>query len=131
MKGERLTERQRRFAEAYLQHGDATRAHREAGFMPNASDRTRKCRASEMLKYPAVQAYIREQQERNAKAASMTAEKLIQKLEVAYKLADQDRRPAAMVSAVMGMARITGLDKQIIEHQTRSIELVINRPHGA
>lgn len=124
-----LSEREKRFADGWIEHGNANRAHKEAGFMPNGSDGTHRKRAHMMLRRPHVAAYIAEAQARNAEANKVTIADLIKKLDNAYKLSIAMKKPQSMVSAVMGIARITGLDKQIVEHHmARPIELVINRP---
>lgn len=125
----KLTEREKRFAELWVENGNATRAHKEAGFMRNGSDNSHKRRACLLLKRPLVQEYIAQLQAQHAASNDVRAADLIYKLNEAYRIAKEDRKTPPMVSAVMGVARITGLDKQIVEHHmARPIELVINRP---
>lgn len=125
----KLTEREKRFAEMWVEHGNGPRAHREAGFLPGGSDDSHKRRAWELLRRPLVADYVAQLQAQHARDNRVRAEDLLKQLDAAYVLAMREKRPSAMVTAVMGKARITGLDKQIVEHHmARPIELVINRP---
>lgn len=124
-----ISQRKKRFAELWVEYGNDARAHKDAGFMPHANDVTHRKKGCQMRKHPQVAAYIKELQAEHAEANKVRVEDLLKQLDAAYVLAMREKRPSAMVSAVMGKARITGHDKQIVEHHmTRPIDLVINRP---
>lgn len=56
--GYSVTLRQKRLAEAWIKHGNGTRAAREAGY--NGDARTLAAQASVVLRYPNVRAYLAE-----------------------------------------------------------------------
>ena len=117
-----------KFAQRYIEIGVASDAYRLTYPCAKWSKKTITEKACRLLGQANVQACIAALQRANAEQHKVTAGQLIEKLDEAFSLARTIIQPAPMVSAVMGMARITGLDKQIVEHRGAEINLVINRP---
>ena len=125
-----LNKRREQFVQEWLKTGNATEAYMRA-FPTKSRDHAREF-ASKLMRDPRIKARIAELQAEAAKVFGISAEQLLKMLLRAYKVSEENSRPASMVTAVMGMARITGLDKQIIEHRGGGpITFVINRPDGA
>jgi phage terminase small subunit len=74
---ERLTKREIRFAQGYTEHGNATRAYREAGY-EFASDNAAHVAASKLLRNSKVLTYIRKLERAACDAAKITIESLAQ-----------------------------------------------------
>jgi len=119
MSNTRLTPKQERFCQAYIEVGNASEAYRRA--YPNATQwksKTVHKRASELLangevlgRIEALQAAIREKFEINI---DVITEMYLQDRKLAHELGN----PSAAVSATTGLARLYGLDKQV--HHVRN-----------
>jgi len=125
-----LNRRREDFVQEWLKSGNATDAYMKI-YPTQCRDHAREY-AHKLMRDPRIKARIAELQAEAAKVFGINAEQLLKMLLRAYKTSEEAKRPASMVTAVMGMARITGLDKQIVEHRgSGPINLVINRPDGA
>jgi phage terminase small subunit len=124
----KLTTQQERFCQLWVEHGIAVDAYVEAYDCDHYTYKTKTSKASMLMRRPNITARINELREQHAQKHRVTADSLIKKLDKAYDLAERLEKPQQMVAAVLGVARITGFDKQIIEHKAAQISLVVNRP---
>lgn len=125
-----LTEANKEFCRLYVELDNGSEAYRRA-FNTKLTGVLLTQKVTRLKKKPCVAAEIRRLRQRIEQAAEVRAVDLVQKLDRAYEVAEGIANPSGMVAAVMGIARITGLDKQVVEHRTQAINLVINRPSGA
>jgi len=115
-----LTPKQENFCIAYLETGNASEAYRRsydaAGMSQNALNRE----ASVMLDNPKIAQRLAELRAPVIAKAQLTVEDLLMELEEARKAALSAATPQTgpAVSATMGKAKLLGLDKQIIDHQS-------------
>lgn len=125
-----LTPKQEKFCQAYIETGNASEAYRQAYDAENMSEPSINKEAAILLCDPKITPRVDELKGQHQKRHNVTVDSLIEELEEARKVADADRKAAAMVSATMGKARILGLDKQVIEQTKPEITLNITRPNG-
>lgn len=111
-----LTAKQEAFCLAYLETGNASEAYRQAYNAENMKPETVNRKAKELLDHGKISARIAQLQGEAAERNEVTVDSLLAELEEARQLALQEGQPSAMVSATMGKAKITGKDKQLIEH---------------
>lgn len=111
-----LTAKQEAFCLAYLETGNASEAYRTAYDAENMKPETVNRKAKELLDHGKISARLAELREPIMERHSITVDSLLAELEEARQLALQEGQPSAMVSATMGKAKITGKDKQLIEH---------------
>lgn len=113
-----LTPKQEKFAQLYVETGNASDAYRQAydasRMKPESVHRT----AKEMLDTPKVSSRIAELREGVKERNRLTLDDLIAELEEARTIALSAETPqsGAAVSATMGKAKILGLDKQVVQH---------------
>lgn len=113
----KLTVKQELFISAYCSNGyNGTQAAIEAGY----SEKTARAIANENLTKP----YIIEEIDRYKASISekhmITVDSLVKELEEARQIALSAETPqsSAAISATMGKAKLCGLDKQVIDHQS-------------
>ena len=110
----KLTTKQNAFVKVYISNGgNATQAAIQAGYSESSAHSI----GEENLKKPAIKYHLDQHREKIAIRHDITVDYLIDKLEKSYELAMDIETVAPAVAAVHLMAKITGLDKQIIEHQ--------------
>lgn len=112
----KLTAKQEAFCLAYLETGNASEAYRKAYNAKNMKPETVNRKAKELLDHGKISARLTQLQNKAAERNEITVDRLLAELEEARQLALQEGQPSAMVSATMGKAKITGRDKQILEH---------------
>ena len=110
----KLTPKQERFCQVYIETGNASEAYRQsyntAKMKPETVNRT----AKQLLDNRKIAARLDELREEHAKRHEITVDTLVAELEEARKLAFETDKAAAAVSATMGKAKLLGLvvDKQ-------------------
>lgn len=110
----KLTPKQERFCQVYIETGNASEAYRQsyntAKMKPETVNRT----AKQLLDNRKIAATLDELREEHAKRHEITVDTLVAELEEARKLAFETEKAAAAVSATMGKAKLLGLvvDKQ-------------------
>jgi Terminase small subunit. len=112
-----LTPKQEDFCRYYIETGNASEAYRRAYNAEKMQPQTIKVKASQMLVLDNISVTIEKMRAEIAKRHEVTEDSLIAELEEARDLAKNLMNPAAMVSATMGKAKITGFDKKILQHQ--------------
>ena len=104
-----LTPKQEAFAQAYVETGNATEAHRRAGYGHSMSKKTRNEAASRLLADNKVRARIIELQEEHRSRHNVTVDTLTEEYEGARRLAIDIEQPSAANGATAGKARLHGL----------------------
>lgn len=128
-----LTPKQENFCLAYLETGNASEAYRRAYNAENMKPESVNRLAKAQLDNVKIASRIEELREPIMKRHAITVDDLLRELEEARNLAMSIASPAPAVSAVMGKAKLLGMDKQIVQHvgdvpvSTVTIEVVSAR----
>jgi len=107
-------QRQETLSQVFVVTGNKTEAYRQAGYSQKCSDRTITGNVMRLFRNEKVLNRVAELQAEQAKLYAVTIESLTEQLREDRQLAYSVKNPSAAVSAVMGMARLHGLDKQVI-----------------
>ena len=113
-----LTLKQEHFIKAYIETGNASEAYRIAYDADKMKAETIHRKASELMNNGKIRARLNELQTEHKERHNMTVDDLIKELDEAREIAKENGNPTAMISAVMGKAKLLGLDKP----QTQSSE---------
>ena len=115
-----MTPKQIAFCQAHLETGDASEAWRRSYDASKSNKNSVNRRGHEMLQHSKVIAYLAEERAHIMARHRITVDDLLSELEEARKAAlDADTvQSSAAVSATMSKAKLLGLDKQIIDHQS-------------
>ena len=105
----KLTPKQEKFCLAYVETGNASEAYRQAYAVNGKSENAVHVEASRLLSTPKISLRVSKLQEAHRKRHDVTVDGLSENLELAMKLAFQNKQAAAMVSAIMGRAKLHGL----------------------
>lgn len=120
---QKLTSKQQKFCDLYVTGSTVLEAYLGAYDVgPDTKMSSKYVAANRVLNQPVVAAMIAKMRSEVAKKISITAETLVAELEEIKQVALRAETPqsAAAVSAVMGKAKLLGLDKQIIEMTGRN-----------
>lgn len=112
-----VTEQQEKFCRVFVETGNASEAYRQAYNAKNMGANTIAARASEMLNKSNITVRLQQLREVHQKRHAITVDTLLEKLNKVYTVALGAETPqsSAAVQAVMGQAKLLGLDKQLIE----------------
>lgn len=112
-----VTEQQEKFCHVFVETGNASEAYRQAYNAKNMGANTIAARASEMLNKSNITVRLQQLREVHQKRHAITVDTLLEKLNKVYTvaLAAETPQSSAAVRAVMGQAKLLGLDKQLIE----------------
>ena len=125
-----LTAKQERFAQKYIELGNASEAYRQSYEAGNMSNETIKVEACRLLQNPNVALTILRLQEDHRERHKVTVDSLTLELEEARDLAKKTEQVSSMVSATMGKAKIHGhlVDKAEVKAdvqiETKDVSLV-------
>ena len=113
----KLTLKQEAFCQAYIETGNASEAYRTAYAADKMKTESVNRKAKELLDNGKIAARIAELQGEIKKRHNVTVDSLLNELEEARQAALGAETPqsSAAVAATMGKAKLTGLDKQIVE----------------
>lgn len=113
-----LTIKQEAFCQAYIETGNASQAYRTAYAADKMKTDSINRKAKELIDNGKISARVDELRGEIKERHNVTVDSLIAELEEARKAALSAETPqsSAAVAATMGKAKLTGLDKQIIEH---------------
>lgn len=119
-----LTEKQEKFCRAFIETGNQSEAYRRAYNAENMKPETISVKACELMKNGNVAVRMEELRKRAMNRHDCTVDSLVAELEEIKRvaLAADTPQTSAAVSAVMGKAKLCGLDKQVVEH-TGGVEL--------
>ena len=119
MMGEmKLTPKQERFCQVYIETGNASEAYRQAYNASRTKPEVVAVKASQMLANGKVAVRIDALRALHQKRHEITVDDLVKELEEARKLAFETDKAAAAVSATMGKAKLLGL---VIEKQETNV----------
>ena len=105
----KLTPKQESFCLAYIETGNASEAYRQAYDAENMKPETINRKAKVELDKGKIRARLEALQAEHRKRHDVTVDGLSENLEIAMNLAFQNKQAAAMVSAIMGRAKLHGL----------------------
>lgn len=116
----KLTDKQERFAQLVVELGNQSDAYRGAYNTENMKAETIHKRSGELMADGAVRGRVDELRESAKQSHGITMESLLKELEEARTcaLAAETVQSSAAVSATMSKAKLLGMDKQIIDHQS-------------
>ncbi|HEO8934572.1 TPA: terminase small subunit [Serratia marcescens] len=113
-----LTIKQEAFCQAYIETGNASEAYRSSYAAENMKPDAIHVQASKLLDNPKIALRVAELRGEIKERHGVTVDSLLAELEEARQAALTAETPqsSAAVAATLGKAKLTGLDKQIIEH---------------
>ena len=112
-----LTEKQEKFCKALIETGNQSEAYRRAYNTSRMKPESITSKAHELMKNGDVAVRLDELRKRAMKRHDCTVDSLVAELEEIKQVALSAETPqtSAAVSAVMGKAKLCGLDKQLVE----------------
>lgn len=115
-----LTPKQDNFCRLYIELGNASEAYRQAYDADDMNQNTVNKNASVLLENPKVATRLEQIRSEHMKRHNLTVGDLLKELEEARQaaLGAENPQSSAAVAATMGKAKILGLDKQVIDHQS-------------
>jgi phage terminase small subunit len=111
-----LTPKQEKFAQKYIELGNASEAYREAYDAENMKPVTIRRKAAELLANGKVAAHIARLRETHQQRHLVTVDSLTAELEEARDLAKKTKQSATLVAATLGKAKLHGLIVEKNEH---------------
>lgn len=112
-----VTEQQEKFAQAFVETGNASESYRRSYNTSRMNENSISRKAHDVLHNVKVTARIDALRQSHTKRHGITVDTLLEKLNKVYTVALGAETPqsSAAVQAVMGQAKLLGLDKQLIE----------------
>lgn len=112
-----VTEQQEAFCRAFVETGNASEAYRQSYKANRKSANSVAVDASRMLDKPNVNLRIAQLREGHTKRHNVTVDSLVAELEEIKNVALSAETPqsSAAVAAVLGKAKLMGLDKQLVQ----------------
>ncbi|NJJ92912.1 terminase small subunit [Proteus mirabilis] len=112
-----LTVKQEKFCQAYVETGNASEAYRMAYATDKMKATSINSKAYELLNNGEITVRVAQLQHEHRTKHDITVSELLKELEEARKKALSAETPqaSAAVAATMGKARLTGLDKVVID----------------
>ena len=112
-----VTEQQEAFCRAYVETGNASESYRRSYNAGNMGANTIAVKASNMLDRDNVRVRIAQLRETHSKRHNVTVDSLVAELEEIKNVALSAETPqsSAAVAAVLGKAKLMGLDKQLVQ----------------
>ena len=111
----KLTPKQEKFAQVYVQTGNASEAYRQAYDASKTKPDVVNVNASKMMANTKVLLRVKELQEETAKRELWTREDSVNVLKAIAKGQDPEARPTDKVNAVKALNAMHGWDKQTID----------------
>ena len=112
-----VTEQEEKFSQVFVETGNASEAYRQSYKSDKMSVNAIGVEASRMLDRPRVALRISQLREKHSKRHNVTVDSLIAELEEIKNVALSAETPqsSAAVAAVLGKAKLMGLDKQLVQ----------------
>ena len=116
----KLTPKQEKFCQLYIELGNASEAYRQAYSCDKMKPESIHVNAAKLLENTKITLRISELQAEHRERHNLTVDDLIDELEEARQTALTAETPqcGAAVSATMGKAKLLGLDKQLVDITT-------------
>ena len=118
-----LTPKQEKFCLKYIETGNASEAYRQAYDAENMKSATINRNATALLDNNNITTRLEELRSMHVRRHKVTVDSITAELEDAKAFAKQEANPSALVSAIMGKAKIHGLDKLIIEGGLKMVKI--------
>lgn len=121
-----MTPKQERFCQKYIELGNASEAYRQSYDCENMADEAIHTEASKLLASPKIALRLNELKSHHARRHDITVDKLLDELEQVRLLALTPKGDNGVlqlnvaVNAIMGKAKLLGLDKQVVEQAGES-----------
>ena len=112
----KLTPKQEKFAQAYVQTGNASEAYRQAYDASRMKPESIKVNASKLLLNTNVALTVQSMREELEKKELWSREDSVKALKVIATGKDPDARPTDKVNAIKALNSMHGWDKQVIDH---------------
>ena len=112
----KLTIKQEKFAQKYIELGNASEAYRQSYNASNMLDKSIWEKASELLNSVKVSARVAELREQHVQRHNVTVDSLTQELDEARLLSLAEMQLSTAVSATMGKAKLHGLLTDKVEN---------------
>lgn len=115
-----LTPKQDNFCRLYIELGNASEAYRQAYDADDMNDNVVGVKAHELLNNGKITVRLNQIRSEHMKRHNLTVGDLLKELEEARQaaLGAENPQSSAAVAATMGKAKLLGLDKQVIDHQS-------------
>lgn len=126
----KLTIKQEKFVQKYLETGNASEAYRFAYTASNMTSETLRVEASRLLNNPNVSLAVKKLQEEARKKHEVTLESITRELEEARILAMTEKQTSSAVSASLGKAKIHGLVVDKKEIKVSPLEDILSEIDG-
>jgi len=112
-----LTQKKEMFCQAFVKFGDASEAYRKAFVADKMKPETINNKAYQLRQMGEIRARISDLQDEVKQRHNVTVDSLLKELEEARQSALTAETPqsSAAVAATMGKAKLTGLDKVVVE----------------
>lgn len=112
-----VTEQEEKFSQVFVETGNASEAYRQSYKSDKMSVNAIGVEASRMLDRPRVALRISQLREKHSKRHNVTVDSLVAELEEIKNVALSAETPqsSAAVAAVLGKAKLMGLDKQLVQ----------------
>ena len=114
----KLTPKQEKFCQVYIETGNASEAYRQAYNTEKMKPESVNSKGYQLLQQVKITARLDELRAEHKKRHEITVDTLVAELEEARKLAFETDKAAAAVSATMGKAKLLGL---VIEKQETNV----------
>ena len=114
----KLTPKQEKFCQVYIETGNASEAYRQAYNTEKMKPESVNSKGYQLLQQVQITARLDELRAEHKKRHEITVDTLVAELEEARKLAFETEKAAAAVSATMGKAKLLGL---VVEKQETNI----------
>lgn len=120
----KLTPKQEKFCQKYIETGNASEAYRQSYDCENMKDETVNVKASELLNNGKITVRLKELKTEHAKRHNTTVDDLLNELEDIKEQALLDGNLQVAFNVVMGKGKILGLAKQSqVEIELKKLEL--------
>jgi len=118
-----LTPKQEGFCKSYIETGNASEAYRLNYSAEKMKEATITNTAYKLLQKGDIRARLEEIKESHSRRHNTTVDSLTTELNEAMGIAREDIKPAAMIAAIMGKAKLHGLLTEKVEITENSIAL--------
>ena len=127
----KLTVKQEKFAQKYIELGNASEAYRASYSAKGMNIDSVNKEASRLLENPQIAPRIKELQNKHAEKHAVTVESLTRELEEARSMAIIEKQNSAAVSATMGKAKLHGLGSENMNVDGNVTVNLVKKIHSA
>ena len=127
----KLTPKQEKFAQKYIELGNASEAYRQSYNAENMKGDVIHVKASELLASGKVAVRVKELQDAHAARHAVTVDSITKEYEEARELAKEEKQPSAMVSATTGKAKLHGLVTDKKELKVNAVSDILDELDGS